>query len=248
MIFLIFKAASAAEDPARAEFEEAKSVAIAEVARFLTARADGDPQYPLKEALLAEQIPTLIRGRWPSEWPALIRTAYAEIRLPPAPDYYPEILRLRARVGGESKAREFFALLDRMAADAADRRITYAQAFAAQLDAAEVIYPDDALLLSVLRYQVSVAQQREAGALTLEEANAKIQAAWRGYNEAVAAEEARRQAEIRRVLDAQDAADSAAAMSEAFGRLSESYYRRYSAPPLTCTTTALGASLQTHCR
>jgi len=248
MIFLVFKASSAAEDPPRAQFEEAKAAAVAEVASFLIERAAGDPQYSLKEALLAEQIPALIRGRWPSEWPALIRAAYAEIRLPPAPDYYPEILRLRARVNGESKAREFFALLDRMAADAAARRITYAQAFAAQLDAAEVIYPDDALLLSVLRYQVSVAQQREAGALTLEEANAKIQAAWRGYNEAVAAEEARRQAEIRQAIDAQDAADSAAAMSEAFGRLSESYYRRYSSPPVTCTTTALGASLQTHCR
>lgn len=248
MIFLIFKAASAAEDPARAEFEEAKSVAIAEVARFLTARADGDPQYPLKEALLAEQIPTLIRGRWPSEWPALIRTAYAEIRLPPAPDYYPEILRLRARVGGESKEREFFALLDRMAADAAARRITYAQAFAAQVDAAEAIYPEAALLHSVLRYQLAVVRQRDSGGLTLEEANAKIQAAWSAYNDAVAADAARRDAAYQDAIRAYDAQEAAGALSEAFRTLSESYYRRYSSPPVTCTTTALGYSLQSHCR
>lgn len=248
MIFLTFGASSVGQEATRQQFEEAKAAAIQEVGAFLAERRAADPQHDMKEAVLAERMPEIIRGRWPSEWPALIRAAYAEIRLPPAPDYYPEILRLRARANGQSKAREFFALLDRMAADAAARRITYAQAFAAQLDAAEVIYPDDALLLSVLRYQLSVAQQRESGALTLEEVNAKIQAAWRGYNEAVAAEEARRQAEIRRVLDAQDAADSAAAMSEAFGRLSESYYRRYSSPPVTCTTTALGASLQTHCR
>lgn len=248
MILLTFAADTAAEDATLADFEEAKTAALVEVSHFLAERRAADPQHDLKEAVLAEQIPAIIRGRWPSEWPSLIRAAYAEIRLPPPPDYFPEIMRLRARIGDNAKAREFFALLDRMAADAAAHRITYAQAFAVQLDAAETIYPEATLLHDVLRYQLATVQQRDAGQLTLEEANTRIQAAWSAYNEAVAADEARRRAAIQEALDAQEAADRAGAAAEAFGRLSDSFYRRYSAPPVTCTTTGLGYSLQTHCR